>query len=974
MRCSVSQLCQVVFGGALVCLLSPVTEVPAADPPQFVVTDLGTLGGSTSAGYGINNLGQVSGYSDTTNNAAREAVLFSNGAITDLGTLGDDPSYGYSVSNIADVTGYSLTLTEDYHAYLYSNGIMHDIPGVNGTSSEGHCINNFDQIAGFFVLADGFSTHAFVYSNGLLQDLGTLGGSESGAFGINNSGQITGSANILDDGGTHVFLYAGGIMTDLGTLGGGYAQGYSINNAGQITGFSSLNGELGQHPFLYSGGLMQDLGTLGGSYAYGTSINNSGQVTGHSNITGDTVSHAFFYDAGEMYDLNSLVPASFATYSIDEEDIGNHLNDRGQIAAEGRVPATGNLHALLLTPRAMGTQFSGGLGELFGNVYGSKAIAVANGGSVVVGVAGGGTHASYWTLATELTDLHLDSAGISAAASGVSEDGRYFVGTGANGSIASAFRYDVSLNQNSFLAAGPGDIDSAASGISEDGSTTVGWSGSSGTSEKAVLWSGTNSPTLLGVLSGGIRSLAQSVSGDGSVVAGYSQSSRTGGNFEAFRWDAANGMLGLGDLTGGNTNLSSQAFAISQDGTAIVGQANSPAGSQAFLWTQSGGMFGLGFISGTSSSVALGVSSDGAVSVGISGSQAFVWDANNGIRNLQSVLSSEYGVVFTGWNLTVANGISPDATEVVGQGTDSLGNSQAFAAQINSRTYRSMAGESYAPFHTSHLGGHSASVDILDGIAGGSPNSFRTVTVTTSKAASSSFVSDVANISGTSSDTFVVQLSYDLAAADAVFGSDQSLCLGWFNGTSWVNALDGNTTGTPTFVGGAYNHIPNLGNCSLDTLHHVVWACVNHVGQFAVINHVPPVASYATWQQTYFTPQELADPAISGDNADPNHNGVPNLLEYAFNTNPRTNGSSTNLPYALLDPNDPGYFALVYTKFLGATDLTYSVQRSGDLSSWTNATTIDQILSDNGFLQVIKAKVAITSSDKQLFLRLAVSH
>jgi len=135
---------------------------------------------------------------------------------------------------------------------------------------------------------------------------------------------------------------------------------------------------------------MNDLGILG----YGESINNSGQVTGHSNISGDTFSHAFFYDGGTIYDLNSLVPASFTTYNVDEGDIGNHLNDRGEIAAEGKVPATGNLHALLLTPRAMGTQFSGGLGELFGNIYNSSANSVANGGSVVVGAAKGGSHAA----------------------------------------------------------------------------------------------------------------------------------------------------------------------------------------------------------------------------------------------------------------------------------------------------------------------------------------------------------------------------------------------------------------------------------------------------------------------------------------------------------------------------------------------------------------------------------------------------
>ena len=131
-------------------------------------------------------------------------------------------------------------------------------------------------------------------------------------------------------------------------------------------------------------------------------------------------------------------------------------------------------------------------------------------------------------------------------------------------------------------------------------------------------------------------------------------------------------------------------------------------------------MMGIGFIAGADGpSSALGVSSDGKVIVGYSGGQAFVWDAPHGMRNLQSVLLLEYGVDFSGWTLSTANAVSPDATEVVGQGTDFLGNTQAFAAQINSRTYRFVSGDNYQTFHTSHLGGHGTSVNFLGGIAGG---------------------------------------------------------------------------------------------------------------------------------------------------------------------------------------------------------------------------------------------------------------
>ena len=47
-----------------------------------------------------------------------------------------------------------------------------------------------------------------------------------------------------------------------------------------------------------------------------------------------------------------------------------------------------------------------------------------------------------------------------------------------------------------------------------------------------------------------------------------------------------------------------------------------------------------------------------------------------------------------------------------------------------------------------------------------------------------------------------------------------------------------------------------------------------------------PLFAKTQWLQANFTPAELADPAISGDNADPDHDGIVNELEYAFGLDP----------------------------------------------------------------------------------------
>ena len=96
---------------------------------------------------------------------------------------------------------------------------------------------------------------------------------------------------------------------------------------------------------------------------------------------------------------------------------------------------------------------------------------------------------------------------------------------------------------------------------------------------------------------------------------------------------------------------------------------------------------------------------------------------------------------------------------------------------------------------------------------------------------------------GTGGTTFALQLNY----ADTSKGTaweDQYAYLGWLNtSTQWVNAIDGNTGGTPTKVLGAYDASYGLGTWGVDSTNHVVWAVVNHNSEFAVV--VPEPAALA---------------------------------------------------------------------------------------------------------------------------------
>src|SRR2546427_6845742 len=75
-------------------------------PQTYGITDLGTLGGAASEAYGINNAGQVVGWS-TTADGAVHGFLYDGGVMTDLGTLdGGSFSYATGINDQGQVVGY----------------------------------------------------------------------------------------------------------------------------------------------------------------------------------------------------------------------------------------------------------------------------------------------------------------------------------------------------------------------------------------------------------------------------------------------------------------------------------------------------------------------------------------------------------------------------------------------------------------------------------------------------------------------------------------------------------------------------------------------------------------------------------------------------------------------------------------------------------------------------------------------------
>lgn len=83
-----------------------------------------------------------------------------------------------------------------------------------------------------------------------------------------------------------------------------------------------------------------------------------------------------------------------------------------------------------------------------------------------------------------------------------------------------------------------------------------------------------------------------------------------------------------------------------------------------------------------------GITYDGSVIVGriplFGGSpyHAFIWDAADGMRDLNIVLPEEYGIDLQGWLLNSADGISEDGRVITGYGTDPQGQMEAWVVVL----------------------------------------------------------------------------------------------------------------------------------------------------------------------------------------------------------------------------------------------------------------------------------------------------
>jgi hypothetical protein len=118
-----------------------------------------------------------------------------------------------------------------------------------------------------------------------------------------------------------------------------------------------------------------------------------------------------------------------------------------------------------------------------------------------------------------------------------------------------------------------------------------------------------------------------------------------------------------------------------------------------------------------------------------------------------------------------------------------------------------------------------------------------------------------------------------------------------------------------------------------------------------------PDSPFALWQHANWP--GVTDPAIIGPDADPDNDGLLNLLEYAFALDPNTPGADGLPELSIRQLEGEQYAVLTYRQATAATDLEFDPVATSDLSAPDWQTLTDQIETvDHGSHQLVTVRDA----------------
>lgn len=165
------------------------------------------------------------------------------------------------------------------------------------------------------------------------------------------------------------------------------------------------------------------------------------------------------------------------------------------------------------------------------------------------------------------------------------------------------------------------------------------------------------------------------------------------------------------------------------------------------------------------------------------------------------------------------------------------------------------------------------------------------------------------------------------------------------------------------------------GDGLFDSLQPTLKSALSNITSWPLHDLFPATLSYPAWKARHFTTAEQADPAISGDEANPDGDHLVNLLEYAFGYDPKAAIADGEPTGSLVTVDDQRYLALTFRRLALGHALDYAVDASTDLETGSPVTEPAgaALLNDDGTLSVTIRDVLPVSATAQRLVRLRVS-
>ena len=119
------------------------------------------------------------------------------------------------------------------------------------------------------------------------------------------------------------------------------------------------------------------------------------------------------------------------------------------------------------------------------------------------------------------------------------------------------------------------------------------------------------------------------------------------------------------------------------------------------------------------------------------------------------------------------------------------------------------------------------------------------------------------------------------------------------------------------------------------------------------------------------------DNNITSDLGDADEDGIPNLAEYGFGTNPRSSSATAMPSTSTITLGNERYLTITYRKNLTADDVQIHVQSSANLGEWKNDETLitvsETVDADKGHVIITRRTTKPVAAHEDTFLRVVVT-